>query len=82
MTYSDIVMWLWVAALLGTLVAFACAWRAITRADLAVARVRTGATTTAHAVTTAHAELEGATRAAAGERVRLHTRVAELSPEA
>lgn len=81
MTYSDIVTWMWVAALLGTLVAFACAWRAIARADLAAARVRTGAAATAHAVTTAQADLDGATRAAAGERVRLHTRVAAPSPE-
>lgn len=81
MTYSDIVMWMWVAALMGTLVAFAGAWRAIARADRAAARVRTGAAATARAVTASHVELEGATAAAAGERVRFHTRVAELSPE-
>ena len=26
MTYADVVMWMWVAALVGTLVAFALAW--------------------------------------------------------
>ena len=81
MTYSDIVMWMWVAALLGTLAAFTCAWRAIARVDLAVARVRTGAVATSQAVTAARGELEGATRAAAGERLRLHTRATELSAE-
>lgn len=81
MTYSDIVMWMWVATLVGTLVAFASAWRSLARADRAVARVRSGAAVTTAVVIAAHGELEGATRATAGERVRLHTRAAELWPE-
>lgn len=80
MTYSDIVMWMWVAALLGTLVAFATAWRAIARADVAVARVRAGVVAM-DAVAAAHGDLEGGTRSAAGERVRLHTRATEVSPD-
>jgi hypothetical protein len=75
-TYSDVVMWMWVATLLGTLVAFALAWRGIARADLALARVQTGLTGL-DAVAPARSELEDATRATAGERIRLHTRVAE-----
>jgi hypothetical protein len=75
-TYADVVMWMWVVALLGTLVAFALAWRGLTRADGAVTHLR-------HelggldAVTSARAELDDATRASTGGRVRLHTRVAE-----
>ena len=76
MTYADLVMWMWVVALLGTLVAFALAWRGLARADGALAHLH-------HelggldAVTSARAELDDATRAGTGERVRLHTRVAE-----
>ncbi|HMJ78420.1 MAG TPA: hypothetical protein VK507_20725 [Iamia sp.] len=76
MTYSDVVMWLWVAALLGTLVAFALAWRGLARADLAVARLHTELAG-GDAMAEARSELEEATRATAGERIRLHTRAAE-----
>jgi len=75
-TYADVVMWMWVAALLGTLVAFALAWRSIARADLALARVHTELDGL-DAVAPARSELDDATRATAGERTRLHTRVAE-----
>jgi len=75
-TYSDVVMWLWVAALLGTLVAFALAWRGLARADLAVARLHTELAG-GDAMAEARSELEEATRATAGERIRLHTRAAE-----
>lgn len=76
MTYADLVMWMWAAALIGTLVAFALAWRAIGRTDLAVVRLRTevGALDD---VARASAELDEATRSSAGARVRLHTHVAE-----
>ncbi|HEU5151214.1 MAG TPA: hypothetical protein VFU19_11990 [Iamia sp.] len=76
MTYADVVMWMWVVALVGTLVAFGLAWRGLTRADLAVVGLR-DELDGLDAVTGARADLEAATRSAAGERVRLHTRVAE-----
>lgn len=76
MTYSDVVMWMWVAALVGTLVALALAWRGLARVDGAVTTVRTGLTGL-DAVVAARSDLEDATRAAAGDRVRLHTRVAD-----
>jgi hypothetical protein len=75
-TYSDLVMWMWVAALLGTLVTFTLAWRGLSRTDLAVAAVRTELDGV-DAIAAARAELEDATRTTTGERVRLHTRVAE-----
>ncbi len=77
MTYSDVVMWMWVVALLGTLGAFALAWRGLARTDLAVARVR-DELGGVDAVAAARAELEEATRSTAGERIRLHTRAADL----
>jgi hypothetical protein len=70
-------MWMWVAALLGTLVAFAAAWRGLSRTDVALAAVRTELDGVA-AIGEARAELEEATRTAAGERVRLHTRAADI----
>lgn len=76
MTYADVVMWMWVVALVGTLVAFALAWRGLTRADVAVARLHRELGGL-DAVTSARVELDDATRAGAGERVRLHTRAAE-----
>lgn len=76
MSYADLVMWMWVVALIGTLVAFALAWRGITRADLAVARLRTDLRGV-DAVAEARAELDEATRTSAGSRVRLHTHAAE-----
>lgn len=76
MTYADVVMWMWVAALVGTLVAFALAWRGLTRVDASVTRVRAGLTGL-DAVAGARADLGDATRSAAGDRVRLHTRVAD-----
>jgi hypothetical protein len=72
---DDVVMWMWVAALLGTLVAFAIAWRALARAETALAdlgRELSGL----DAVGAARADLEDATRAVAGERIRLRTRAA------
>jgi hypothetical protein len=74
-TYADVVMWMWVAALLGTLVAFGLAWRGIARAEVATARVG-DALGGLDAVAGVRAELDEATRAASRERVRLHTRVA------
>lgn len=76
MTYADVVMWMWVAALVGTLGAFALAWRAIGRADLAVARVR-AEVGGVDDVARARSELDEATRSSAGARVRLHTHAAE-----
>ena len=76
MTYADVVMWMWVVALLGTLVAFALAWRAITRTELATARLH-GELAELDTVAHARSGLEAATRATAGGRVRLHTRVAD-----
>ena len=76
MSYADVVMWLWVAALVGTLAAFTLAWRGITRADVAVAHLRTELDGL-DAVGVARAELEDATRSSAGARVRLHTHVAD-----
>jgi hypothetical protein len=76
MTYADVVMWMWVVALIGTLVAFAVAWRGIARADLAVARLRTEVGGI-DAVARARADLDDATRSSAGSRVRLHTHVAD-----
>jgi hypothetical protein len=75
-TYADVVMWMWVVALLGTLGAFTLAWRGIARADLATARLHTEIDGL-DAVTAARAELEEATRLSAGERIRLHTRAAD-----
>jgi len=69
-------MWMWVLALLGTLVAFGLAWRGIARAEGATARVRSQLDGL-EAVAVARAELDDATRASAGERVRLHTRLGE-----
>jgi len=76
-TYSDLVMWMWVAALLGTLVAFAAAWRGLTRTEVALASVRTELDGIG-SIAEARTELEDATRTATGERVRLHTRAAEI----
>lgn len=76
MTYADLVMWMWAAALLGTLVAFALAWRGINRSELALSRLQ-GELDGLEPLAPARAGLEDATRATAGERVRLHTRVAE-----
>ena len=76
MTYSDVVMWMWVVALLGTLVAFALAWRGLVRTDLAVARVQ-GELGDLDALAAARADLEEATRSTSGERIRLHTRAAD-----
>ncbi len=76
MTYADLVMWMWVVALLGTLVAFTLAWRGLNRADDAVARLR-DELGGLDALAGARTELEAATRSSAGERVRLHTRVAD-----
>lgn len=76
MTYADVVMWMWVVALLGTLVAFALAWRGLARADVGLAHLRQELGGL-DAVTSARAELDDATRAGTGERVRLHTRAAE-----
>ena len=39
-SYADLVMWVWVVALLATLVGVAMAWRALSRADEALASVR------------------------------------------
>jgi hypothetical protein len=75
-TYADLVMWMWAAALLGTLVAFALAWRGINRSELAANRLR-GELDGLETLASARAELDDATRAAAGERIRLHTRVAD-----
>lgn len=77
MTYSDLVMWMWVAALLGTLVAFAAAWRGLTRTEVAVAALHTELGGV-DAIIEARNELEDATRATTGERVRLHTRAADI----
>jgi hypothetical protein len=71
------VMWIWVAALLGTLLAFAAAWRGLARTEVALAAVRTEVGGVA-AIAEARAELEDATRSATGERVRLHTRAADI----
>jgi hypothetical protein len=75
-TYADVVMWMWALALLGTLVVFGLAWRSITRAEVAVTRLD-GELGGLDALAGARAELDEATRATAGERVRLHTRVAD-----
>jgi hypothetical protein len=58
-------------------VAFAAAWRGLSRTDVALAAVRTELDGVA-AIGEARAELEEATRTAAGERVRLHTRAADI----
>jgi hypothetical protein len=76
-TYSDLVMWMWVAALLGTLVAFAAAWRGLSRTEDGLAVVRTELNGL-DAIAEARTELEDATRAATGERVRLHTRATDI----
>ncbi len=39
-SYADLVMWVWVVALLATLVGMAMAWRALSRADEALVGVR------------------------------------------
>jgi len=75
-TYADLVMWMWALALLGTLVAFGLAWRGIARAEGSLARLHAGLDGL-DALTPARVELEDATRASAGERVRLHTRAAD-----
>lgn len=76
MTYADAVMWMWVVALVGTLVAFALAWRGIARAEEALTRLH-AEVAGVDAVVQARTDLEDATRAAAGARVRLHTRAAD-----
>jgi hypothetical protein len=76
-TYSDLVMWMWVAALMGTLVAFAAAWRGLSRTEAGLTAVRTELGGV-DAISEARAELEDTTRAAAGERVRLHTRATDV----
>jgi hypothetical protein len=76
MSYADLVMWMWVVALIGTLGAFTLAWRGIARAEVATTRLR-DELDGLDAVTGARADLEEATRSSAGERVRLHTRVAQ-----
>ena len=40
MTYADVVMWMWVVALLGTLVALTLAWRGLMRTDVGLAHLR------------------------------------------
>lgn len=74
---DDVVMWTWVVALLGTLVAFSFAWRSLQRAEVALARVRTGLGGVGD-VSQASIDLDGATRETTGERVRLHTRASEV----
>ena len=39
-SYADLVMWIWVVALLATLVGVAMAWRALARADEVLVGVR------------------------------------------
>ncbi len=74
---DDMVMWTWVVALLGTLAAFAIAWRSLARAEAALARARAGLDGIDQVVA-AGAELDVATRDSAGERVRLHTRASDV----
>ncbi len=76
MTYSDLVMWVWVVALMATLVGLALAGRAVLRAEAALVRVADGVEGLGE-VAAARGELDVATRATAGSRVRLHTRLAE-----
>lgn len=76
MTYSDVVMWMWVLALLGTLVVLARAWRGLARVDAAVGDLRSEGAAV-DALAPARAELDAATRTAAGERMRLGTRAAD-----
>lgn len=73
---DDMVMWTWVVALLGTLVAFSLAWRSLQRAEVALVRVRTGLDAIGE-VSRAASDLDGATRDTTGERVRLHTRASD-----
>jgi hypothetical protein len=75
-TYSDIVMWVWIVALMATLVGLALAGRAVLRAEAALVRVADGLDGVGE-IAVARAELDAATRHAAGARVRLHTRLAD-----
>ncbi len=77
MTYADdVVMWMWAFALLGTLLAFGLAWRGLARSEEAVGHLR-GELDGLDALAPARIELDEATRATAGDRVRLHTRAAD-----
>lgn len=76
MTYSDLVMWVWLVALVATLAGLVLALRAVVRAEAALVRVRTGVDGVGE-LARARAELDAATRHAAGARVRLHTRLAD-----
>lgn len=73
MTYAAAVMWVWVAALLGTLVALATAWRGLHRAEGALRELRPGSDVRSE-VEAARGELDGHTAAAASGRRALVSR--------
>ena len=77
MTYSDVVMWMWVVALVATLVGLALAGRAVVRAEAALVRVAGGLDRVGD-LAAAREELDGATRRTAGHRVRLHTDASQI----
>lgn len=74
MTYSDLVMWVWLIALTGTVAGLALAGRAILRAEAALAQVGVALDGVGE-LAPAGADLGAATRRTAGARVRLHTDV-------
>lgn len=73
MSYADAVMWVWVVALLGTVVAFATAWRGLLRAEAAVRDLHRPSAT-GHELDAARAEVDAATEAAASARHALVSR--------
>ncbi len=73
-TYSHVVMWLWVIALGATLTGLTVALRALTRVDAAVAHLR-GTGEAVLAVPAATRTLDRATGEAAGQRAALAGRV-------
>lgn len=77
MTYSAVVMTVWVVALLATLVGLVLAGRAVLRAEAALALVHDGLQGVGE-VTARRTELDAATRHTAGSRVRLHTDASQI----
>ncbi len=78
-TYSHAVVWIWSVAVVATLVGFALAWRAVARADAAVASLQT-ATDGLGAVPAASDALRGEVAEAARRRRDLAERaVADLT---
>lgn len=73
MTYSAVVMWLWVVALGVTATGLVLAVRALFRVDEAMSHLAV-ATVAVAAVPAARATLDRATAEAAGQRAALHAR--------